>query len=69
MAKKRNIYDNYYTGSGKAYGWGFVTWHKWVAKASKVSSIKAASCPKLSSKYWTYSSKYGRMILKNNKEK
>ena len=69
MVQKRNIYDNYYTGSGKAYGWGFVTWHKWVAKASKVSSIKAASCPKLSSKYWTYSSKYGRMILKNNKEK
>ena len=69
MVKKRNIYDNYYTGSGKAYGWGFVTWHKWVAKASKVSSIKAANCPKLSSKYWTYSSKYGRMILKNNKEK
>lgn len=69
MVQKRNIYDNYYTGSGKAYGWGFVTWHKWVAKASKVSSIKAANCPKLSSKYWTYSSKYGRMILKNNKEK
>ena len=69
MSQKRNIYDNYYTGSGKAYGWGFVTWHKWVAKASKVSSIKAANCPKLSSKYWTYSSKYGRMILKNNKEK
>ena len=69
MVQKRNIYDNYYTGSGKAYGWGFVTWHKWVAKASKVSSIKAVNCPKLSSKYWTYSSKYGRMILKNNKEK
>lgn len=69
MVQKRNIYDNYYTGSGKAYGWGFVTWHKWVAKASKVSSIKAANCPKLSSKYWTYSSKYGRLILKNNKEK
>ena len=69
IVQKRNIYDNYYTGSGKAYGWGFVTWHKWVAKASKVSSIKAANCPKLSTKYWTYSSKYGRMILKNNKEK
>ena len=69
IVKKRNIYDNYYTGSGKAYGWGAVTWHKWVAKASKVSSVKAANCPKLSSKYWTYSSKYGRLILKNNKEK
>ena len=69
IVQKRNIYDNYYTGSGKAYGWGSITWHKWVAKADKVSSIKAANCPKLSSKYWTYSSKYGRMILKNNKEK
>ena len=69
IVQKRNIYDNYYAGSGKAYGWGAVTWHKWVAKASKVSSIKAANCPKLSSKYWTYSSKYGRLILKNNKEK
>ena len=45
IVQKRNIYDNYYTGSGKAYGWGFVTWHKWVAKASKVSPIKAANCP------------------------
>ena len=69
IVQKRNIYDNYYTGSGKAYGWGAITWHKWVAKASKVSSIKSGNCPKLSSKYWTYSSKYGRMILKNNKEK
>ena len=69
IVQKRNIYNNYYTGSGKAYGWGSVTWHKWVAKASKVSSIKAANCPKLSSKYWTYSGKYKRMILKNNKEK
>ena len=69
IVQKRNIYDNYYTGSGKAYGWGAITWHKWVAKANKVSSIKSGNCPKLSSKYWTYSSKYGRMILKNNKEK
>ena len=63
------IYNNYYTKSGKAYGFGSVAKKSWAAKASKVSSIKAASCPKLSSKYWTYSSKYGRMILKNNKEK
>ncbi len=63
------IYNNYYTKSGKAYGFGSVAKKSWSAKASKVSSIKAANCPKLSSKYWTYSSKYGRMILKNNKEK
>ena len=63
------IYNNYYTKSGKAYGFGSVAKKSWAAKAQKVASIKAASCPKLSSKYWTYSSKYGRMILKNNKEK
>lgn len=69
VVKKRNIYDNYYTGSGKAYGAASVTWKDWVAKATKVSSISKSKCPKLSSKYWTYSSKYKRMILKNNKEK
>lgn len=63
------IYNNYYTKSGKAYGFGSVAKKSWSAKASKVSSIKVANCPKLSSKYWTYSSKYGRLILKNNKEK
>lgn len=63
------IYNNYYTKSGKAYGFGSTAKKSWAAKASKVSSVKAANCPKLSSKYWTYSSKYGRMILKNNKEK
>lgn len=66
---KRNIYDNYYKTSGKAYGGANFTWKPWLAKATKVSSITAGNCPKLSSKYWTYSSKYGRMILKNNKEK
>ena len=69
VVQKRNIYNNYYTGSGTGYAPAYSTQHKYVAKASKVSSIKAANCPKLSSKYWTYSSKYGRMILKNNKEK
>ena len=69
VVRKRNIYDNYYTGSGKAYGAASVTWKDWVAKATKVSSISKSKCPKLSSKYWTYSSKYKRMILKNNKEK
>lgn len=69
VVQKRNIYNNYHTGSGTGYAPAYSTQHKYVAKASKVSSIKAANCPKLSSKYWTYSSKYGRMILKNNKEK
>ena len=69
VVQKRNIYNNYYTGSGTGYAPAYSTQHQYVAKASKVSSIKAANCPKLSSKYWTYSSKYGRMILKNNKEK
>ena len=69
VVQKRNIYNNYYTGSGTGYDPVYSTPHKYVAKASKVSSIKAKNCPKLSSKYWTYSSKYGRMILKNNKEK
>ena len=63
------IYNNYYTKSGKAYGFGSVEKKSWAAKSQKVASIKAGNCPKLSSKYWTYSSKYGRMILKNNKEK
>ena len=69
VVQKRSICDNYYTGSGKAYGTASVTWNDWVAKATKVSSISEPKCPKLSSKYWTYSSKYKRMILKNNKEK
>ena len=63
------IYNNYYTKSGKAYGFGSVAKKSWAAKSQKVASITAKSCPKLSSKYWTYSSKYKRMILKNNKEK
>ncbi len=63
------IYSNYYTKSGKGYGFGSVAKKSWAAKSQKVVSITAKSCPKLSSKYWTYSSKYKRMILKNNKEK
>ena len=66
---KRNIYNNYYKTSGKAYGAADFTWKPWLAKATKVSSITAKNCPKLSSKYWTYSGKYKRLILKNNKEK
>ena len=69
VVQKRNIYNNYYTGSGGGYAPAYSTQHKYVAKASKVSSITAGKCPKLSSKYWTYSGKYKRLILKNNKEK
>ena len=69
VVQKRNIYNNYYTGSGGGYAPAYSTQHKWAAKATKVSSITARNCPKLSSKYWTYSGKYKRMILKNNKEK
>ena len=66
---KRNIFDNYYTNSGKAYGGADYTWKPWLATAKKVSSITSGNCPKLTSKYWTYSSKYKRLVLKANKEK
>ena len=69
MIQKRTVYNNYYKGSGKPYGITGISWKDWVAKATKVSSITSGSCPKLSSKYWTYSSKAKRLILKNNKEK
>lgn len=69
VAAKRNIYNNYYKGSVKAYGGSDITWHKWTAKATKVSSFTKKKCPKLSSKYWKYSGKYKRLILKNNAEK
>lgn len=73
------VYNNYYTaskGCKKAY-----RLYKYMAapqekvsstaapRAKKVSSITRKNCPKLSSKYWAYSSKYKRMVLKKNKEK
>lgn len=63
-------YNNYYKGSGKVCGYHNVPKKKkkCAPKAKKVSSIKRAKCPKLSSKYWVYSSKVKRLILKNNKE-
>ena len=67
VAAARNAYNNYYT-SGKPYAWSNVTWKAWTAQATKVGSISSGSCPKLSSSLWTYSSKYKRLILKNNKE-
>lgn len=75
------VYNNYYkasTGCKKAYllcnHTGSGAPEKKVPsteapRVKKVSSITRKNCPKLSSKYWTYSSKYKRMILKNNKEK
>ena len=68
-ARKRNVFDNYYTGSGKAYGGQDFTWEPYIGTAKKVSSITAGNCPKLDSKIWTYGAKQKRMILKNNKEK
>lgn len=67
--QKRNVMDNYYTRAGKAYGAQNISWKPYMATSKKVSSITAGNCPKLSSKFWTYSNKYKRMILKNNKEK
>lgn len=69
LSNKRYLYNNYYKGSGKAYGPGDTSWGPYQPTAKKVSSITSGSCPKLSSKYWTYSSKHRRLILKNNKEK
>lgn len=60
--------NNYYTGSGKKSGGECTSWVPYQSKAKKVSSITFANCPKLSSKYWTYSGKHKRLVLKNNKE-
>lgn len=62
------VYDNYYTGSGKKSGSESTAWKPYQSKAKKVSSITFGNCSKLSSKYWTYSNKHKRLILKNNKE-
>ncbi len=70
MAGRSMYYDNYYANaSGPAYGHGDTSWGPFQPTAKKVSSITSGNCPKLSSKYWTYSSKHRRMILKNNQEK
>lgn len=64
---KAIVRDNYYKGSGKVCGY-YGCPKKYVPKGKKVSAIKKGKCPKLSSKYWVYSSKVKRLILKNNKE-
>ena len=62
------IRENYSTTS-PLYGSAQISWEPFWARGTKVSSITTKSCPKLSSKYWTYSSKHKRLILKNCKEK
>ena len=71
MKNKCMIYDNYYNGCARAYGISNPdpSVQKREPKATKVSSVTSGSCPKLSSKYWTYSSKFKRLVLKNNMEK
>lgn len=69
LADKSLIFDNYYTKSKKPYGAGDTGWKPYMPTAKKVSSITSGNCPKLSSKYWVYSAKHKRLILKNNKEK
>lgn len=64
---KRHSYDNYYKGPGQPYG-RYASWKGWRPQAKKVSSVTKANCPKLSSKYWVYSSKVKRLVLKNNNE-
>lgn len=68
VSGENTVSDNYYTGSGKKSGREYTSWVPYQSKAKKVSSITSANCPKLSSKYWAYSSKHKRLILKNNKE-
>lgn len=66
------IYNNYYKASTGCTAYSLLgedNDKKTAPRAVKVSSITSKSCPKLSSKYWTYSSKYKRLVLKNNKEK
>lgn len=65
---KYYVYDNYSTVS-PLYGPSMITWKPYRGRGKKVSSINAKNCPKLSSKYWTYSKKHKRLILKNVKEK
>ena len=63
---KNTVKNTYYT-SGK--GIVNASYNKsQQAKPKKVSLVTSKNCPGLTSKYWTYSSKYKRMVLKNKKE-
>ncbi len=67
MQNKHAVFDNYSTGSYNLYGTGPSS-KKLKPLGKKVSRITKANCPKLSSKYWVYSPKVKRMVLKNNNE-
>lgn len=60
---------NNYSTTSPLYGRSQISWEPFWARGTKVSSITSKSCTKFSRKYWTYSSKHKRLILKNNKEK
>lgn len=62
------IYDNY-SKTSPIYGSSAISWKPYQARGKKVTSISKKNCPKLSGKYWSYSKKYKRLILKNLKEK
>lgn len=67
MQSKHAVFDNYSTGSGELYG--LKPSSKYLKPlGKKVSRITKANCPKLSSKYWVYSPKVKRLVLKNNNE-
>lgn len=67
MQNKHAVFDNYSTGSGELYG--LKPSSKYLKPlGKKVSRITKANCPKLSSKYWVYSPKVKRLVLKNNNE-
>ncbi|MDE6567571.1 MAG: hypothetical protein K2K70_07555, partial [Lachnospiraceae bacterium] len=67
MQDKHAVFDNYSTGSYSLYGTGPSS-KKLNPLGKKVSRITKANCPKLSSKYWVYSKKVKRLVLKNNNE-
>lgn len=66
---KAIVYDSYYKGCKEGYLRGPSPTNTGVPRLTKISFVTGTSCPKLSSKYWIYSSKYKRLILKNNMEK
>lgn len=70
MKNKCMVYNNYYKGSKRGCGIGDNPDPsvKHEAKSIKISSVTSSSCPKLSSKYWVYSPKVKRLVLKNNNE-
>ena len=63
---KNTVKNTYYTFGKGIVNASYVKNQQ--AKPKKVSSITAKNCSGLSSKYWTYSSKYKRLVLKNDKE-